>query len=165
MSKDQGKVIPLKTIKKKAPAKKAGAKRRASKFRQMWGDDVAKAGFTQVPFVILERQQALGLDAVDMNILLQLLRFWWEPGRHPFPSKATIAECIGCTTKTVQRHLRDLERGGLIHRDERIGSSNVYRLDGLIAAVQKLSREALKERQKREEKARARAQRKRPLTA
>ena len=42
-----------------------------------WTPTLMNAGWTVIPSIILERQQALGLDPVDVNILLQLARYWW----------------------------------------------------------------------------------------
>ncbi len=42
-----------------------------------WTPALMKAGWTVIPSVILERQKALGLDPVDVNILLQLARNCW----------------------------------------------------------------------------------------
>ncbi len=44
-----------------------------------------------LPSIILEKQHALGLDAIDVNILLQLARHWWYRDNPPHPSKASIA--------------------------------------------------------------------------
>lgn len=38
-----------------------------------WGKTLMDAGWCAVPNTIIERQQAIGLDATDMNILLSLV--------------------------------------------------------------------------------------------
>lgn len=35
-----------------------------------------KAGWTALPNVIFERQRALGLDAIDVNIILHIASYW-----------------------------------------------------------------------------------------
>jgi hypothetical protein len=36
-----------------------------------------KAGWSAIPNIIIEKQRALGLDALDVNILLHLIQYWW----------------------------------------------------------------------------------------
>lgn len=62
---------------------------------QKWSKQLLAAGWSLIPNVLLERQQALGLDAVDINIILHLVRHWWYSEKLPHPSKRTIAECMG----------------------------------------------------------------------
>ena len=76
-----------------------------------------KAGWTLLPNVIFERQQALGLDPMDVNILLHLASYWWTEESKPFPSKTTIAKAIGVDPRSVQRRIARLEKGYLIRRE------------------------------------------------
>ncbi len=39
------------------------------------------AGWTAIPSIILDKQHALGLDPIDVNILLQLAKHWWFNGK------------------------------------------------------------------------------------
>lgn len=43
-----------------------------------WGKNVIAQGWTGVPNTLIERQQALGLSSLDVNILLILLKYWWD---------------------------------------------------------------------------------------
>ena len=52
-----------------------------------WGRQLMKAGWVAFPTTILEKQRALGLDALDINIILQIAKHWWETENPPFPSK------------------------------------------------------------------------------
>ena len=103
-----------------------------------WTDPLMDAGWTVLPSVILERQRALGLDPIDVNILLQLARHWWYADNPPHPSKKAIAECLGIKEITVRRHIAAMEATGLIQRrarhDPKDGrqQSNAYLFDGLI---------------------------------
>jgi hypothetical protein len=45
------------------------------------------AGWTVIPNVLIERQRALGLDSLDLNILLVLASMWWDAENPPWPSK------------------------------------------------------------------------------
>ena len=68
-----------------------------------WGKPLMDAGYTIFPSTILERQQALGLEPTDVNILLHLARHWGEKDNAPHPSKKSIAAAVGVHPRTVQR--------------------------------------------------------------
>jgi DNA-binding MarR family transcriptional regulator len=132
-----------------------------------WGLPLIKAGWCLLPTTILERQQALGLTATDVNILMHLVRHWWHADRLPFPSKRAIADCIGCHPSTVQRRIRSMEAAGFIKRvvrsDREHGQrSNYYDLSGLVKAATPYAQEALEERQEREKGKADRRKRKLP---
>jgi predicted transcriptional regulator len=115
-----------------------------------WSKTLMDAGWTAVPSIILERQKALGLDSLDVNILLHLATYWWTHDNKPHPSKKTIAEAIGVKPRTVQRHIAELEAAGLIKREERriVGKgsrTNLYHFDGLIKAALPFAKEKLEE--------------------
>jgi DNA-binding Lrp family transcriptional regulator len=131
-----------------------------------WTKTLMDAGWTAMPSVILDRQQALGLDAVDVNILMHLAKHWWEKDRLPFPTKKAIAECIGVSKSTVQRRIAKLERDGLIKRVYRFSPkhqgqrSNAYDFAGLIKEATPYAEEALAVREKRRKDDAARRKRK-----
>jgi len=132
-----------------------------------WTPILLQAGWSMIPNVILERQQALELDPVDVNIILHLVRHWWYPGELPFPSKRTMADCMGVDPRTVQRHIAVMEKRGLIRRkkrsDKRQGQqTNCYDLGGLIRAALPLANEALETRKKRRRDEAERRTRKKP---
>jgi len=119
-----------------------------------WTAKLLAAGWTVLPLAILRRQKDLGLDPVDINIILHLVSYWWEPERRPYPSKQAIAECIGRSTSTVQRRIAALEEAGLIVREYRYHEkhgqiTNVYHLDGLIKAAIPYAKEMLEVKSKR----------------
>ena len=121
-----------------------------------------------IPSTILERQEALGLDPVDMNILLQLARYWWRADNPPHPAIGTIAKCIKKSVSTVQRRIKRMEAAGLItieHRhDSRHGGqmSSNYHFPGLIKTATGYAREALDEKEANRLKKAARLNRKSP---
>lgn len=146
-----------KIVKPPAPAQKLKA------LEGKWGKATLDVeGWTAIPNLLLECQQALGIDAVKLNILLVLLKHWWEKGKMPWPSKATIGEIVGRDKSTVQKHLKEMEARGLVKRKSRYQSaggqtSNEYDLTGLISKLKDLAKKELKERKKRgEEEARNR---------
>jgi DNA-binding transcriptional regulator YhcF (GntR family) len=107
----------------------------------------------------------LGLDPLDVNILLQLADHWWERDNLPFPSKKTLADRIGVKSRTIQRHIARMESAGFVKRIERHhrnggNKSNRYSFDGLIKEAEPFAQEALKEREKRKHEKSARDTRK-----
>ncbi|MBI2716130.1 MAG: helix-turn-helix domain-containing protein [Rhizobiales bacterium] len=126
-----------------------------------WTPTLMKAGWTVLPNVIFERQRALGLDAIDINIILHIASYWWTKEGKPFPSKRTIAAAMEIEPRTVQRRIARLEAAKLIRREQRRSAvngsqTNVYHLDGLIEAAKPF---ALEKIQAREAKALERAER------
>lgn len=87
-------------------------KAESQQLRAKWGQDLISAGWVAFPSTILERQDALGLDAIDINIILQITKHWFEPGALPHPSKANIARAMGIAPRTVQKRLAKLEAVG-----------------------------------------------------
>jgi DNA-binding Lrp family transcriptional regulator len=91
------------------------------------------------------------LTALDLNILLHLLSFWWEDENLPHPSKETLAKAIGVTASTVQRRVRAMEGGGLLRRIERRkandrSETNLYDLAPLRSILEPHAELELKER-------------------
>jgi DNA-binding Lrp family transcriptional regulator len=120
-----------------------------------WTKPLMEAGWTVLPNVIFERQQALGLDAIDINILLHLASYWWKAGDLPHPGKKRIADAIGRDPRTIQRRIARMEAGGLIQRIERrvpgMGSkTNLYEFTGLITEATPYAQEKIEDRNARE---------------
>ena len=125
---------------------------------QKWSPLLMDSGWMALPNVLVENQRALGLDAVDLNILLHLIRHWWQPDNLPHPSKRTIAECMSIDQSTVRRHLAKMERAGLITRvaryDKTLGQkTNAYEFSGLIERCRAFAVEALRLREEKREEA------------
>jgi predicted transcriptional regulator len=135
---------------------------------EKWTKPLMKAGWTAIPSVLLERQQALGLDAVDVNILLHLARHWWFANELPFPGKKSIAECMNMAPRSIQRRIAQLEAAGLIKRVERWHptygrQSNYYDFSGLIKELTPYANEVIAARQEVKEDRDKRRTRKRPV--
>jgi DNA-binding transcriptional regulator YhcF (GntR family) len=149
------------------PAKPAPVER---KIARKWGNDLTNAGWTAIPSVIIRRQKALGLSPLDVNILLQLLSYWWDPENLPHPSKKSIAQAIGVEPRTVQRRIAAMEHAKFIKRLERRSASdatstNNYDFSGLIAAAEPFAREELNIIAERKRANDAKLARKRPVLA
>ena len=135
-----------------------------------WGVELVKAGWTMVPSIILEHQKALGLDPVDMNILLQLARYWWRADNPPHPAIKTIAGCIKKSPSTVQRRITKLKDSGLIEVEHRFDEqhhgqkTSNYRFTGLIEEATKFAHLALEEKEEAKSRKAARLKLKNPRT-
>jgi hypothetical protein len=150
---------------------KAQQTERLKRNEEKWSSTLMEAGWTVLPSIILEKQHALGLDAIDVNILLQLARYWWYSDNPPHPSKASIARCIGVDPSTVRRHIASMEHDGFIRREARYNTkvggqeSNRYYFDGLIKAATPHAQEFIAMREKQRTEDAARRGRKKPRPA
>jgi DNA-binding transcriptional regulator YhcF (GntR family) len=130
--------------------------RRVSSTERIWGKAVLAHGYTGIPSILIQAQSRLKLNPVKMSIIVQLLDYWRDPERLPFPSKRELAERINVTEKTIQNNIRTLEKAGLVERVARYTrygdpDSNIYKLDGLVKRVRELEPEFTEARRKRKE--------------
>lgn len=126
-----------------------------------WGTPIVKAGWTCIPNILIRRQRTLGLDSLDLNILLHLLSYWWEDENHPHPSKETLAQAMNVSASTIQRHIRAMEAGKLLKRIERRragdrSETNLYDLTPLRELLEPQALQELAERSAGHEKRRKR---------
>lgn len=132
-----------------------------------WGKPAIAAGFTLFPSVLLHKQHALGLDCIDIVIILQILKHWWHAESAPFPSQVQLAKTMNVDLSTIKRHLARLKREGLVtwtSRKSKHGgqAANAYDLSGLIKLVHDFAVEELAAREKEADERKARGRRKRP---
>jgi hypothetical protein len=135
-----------------------------------WSKPLMAAGWNALPSVIIEKQEALGLDALDMNIILHLSHYWWTPDNLPHPSIETIAKAVGVKPRTVQKRIKALHELGMIEREERRytphGSrTNKYGFKGLIAKATPFALEKIAEIEQRQQDKQERLSRKKPKLA
>ncbi len=146
---------------------KAHATKELQVNRQKWSPVVWDAGWTSFPSTLIEHQKALGIDPIDMNILLHLAMYWWKRDTKPFPSKSTIADALGIHPRTVQKRMAAMESVGFVRREERRvpgqgSKTNLYHLDGLIEALRPFAQQKIDVRDARKKEDDARKRRKRP---
>lgn len=86
--------------------------------QEKWGHSVTagETGFQAIPDVLIKSQTYLGLDAIDMNILLNILMHWWTPEELPHPRPSVIAKRMNVSTRTVERHIEKMTKLNLIER-------------------------------------------------
>jgi predicted transcriptional regulator len=151
-----------------ARAAKKPARNELYQLERRWSSELIAAGWTVLPSVIIDRQLALGLDAIDINILLHLAKHWWQKDNPPHAAKASIAAAMQINVSTVRKRIARMERDGLIHRRARHNAvsgrqeTNEYLFDGLIREATPFAREAIQEKQRRKADAAARLTCKRP---
>jgi DNA-binding Lrp family transcriptional regulator len=150
----------------------AQAKQQQERLRrneQKWTKPLMDAGWTVIPSVILDRQRAFGLDAVDVCILMHLAKHWWFEENLPHPSKKAIAECMNISESTVRRRIAAMEAAKLIGRVKRFDSryggqqTNAYDFTGLIREATPYAEEAVRDREARKKASEERRTRKRVL--
>lgn len=132
-----------------------------------WSKPLIEAGWNAIPSIIIEKQDALGLDAIDMNIIVHLSNYWWHADNLPCPSVERVAKTIGVTPRTVQKRIKALHELGLLTRTERRqtrhgSDTNLYGFSGLIKAALPYAEEKIAARAKRKEAEADRLARKRP---
>ena len=149
------------------PANKKAKASDAKAIEERWTKPLADAGWTPLPNVVLEKQAALGLSPMDVNIILQIAKHWWERDSRPYPSVEAVAEAIGVKPRTVQRHVSKMVNEGLLERVPRFYSkggqkSNEYGFDGLIKRCRPFAEEIVAERKRAQLAKRARVRRRSP---
>ena len=151
-----------------AKTKRTGEPTRNKVIEERWTKTLADAGWTAIPNIVLDKQAALGLKPIEVNIILQIAKFWWEPGSAPYPKIETLASAIGVHSRTIQKHVSRLVDIGLLEREEQYYAqggqrSNAYTFKGLIERCRPFAEEFLNERKRRQAADRARIRRKKPL--
>lgn len=87
-----------KSIKKQVGAKVApepdtevDAEKKSSTQR-IFGAKVMDHGYTALPNILMRGQKRLGISTTQFNIVAQLMSYWFDPARPPFPSKRELAQ-------------------------------------------------------------------------
>jgi hypothetical protein len=106
------------------------------KLEAKWSSPLIEAGWTAIPSIIFEKQEALGLDPIDINIVAHLACYWFTPENLPH---------------TVQKRVKALVDLGLLTKQERkradkSNETNLYGFAGLIEAARPFAEEKLEAR-------------------
>jgi DNA-binding transcriptional regulator YhcF (GntR family) len=131
-------------------------------FLSKFGKEIAVGGHTQVPNFLIEHQAHLGINPTQLNILLILLRHWYEGKKLPYPSKARIAAMMGVTPNTVRVNIKKMEDNGFIKREPRKKSAlegggndtNRYQLKGLINHLNAIAKDVARKKRDSEREVR-----------
>ena len=73
--------------------------KKASSTERIWGKAVYKHGYAGIPSILIQAAQRLGINPMQMNIIIQLLDYWFEPSRKPFPTKQDTGETVSASPK------------------------------------------------------------------
>ena len=112
----------------------------AARLRGLWGDAITeRSGFVAVPMSLLKLQSKLGLDPVDLGVVVNLLGYRWTSEAGVFPRNSIIAKRMGVSERTVQRSTQKMIKLGLITRTLDVEGRRVLKLDTLVALVAKLT--------------------------
>jgi hypothetical protein len=127
-----------------------------SSTERIFGAAVLSHGYTAIPNVLLRGQKRLGISATQFNIIAQLLSYWFDPDRPPFPPKRDLAGRIGITEQTLRINIKALEDRKLVVREQRTTAAgdygpNIYHLDGLVKKLQELEPDFEEERKERQD--------------
>lgn len=79
-----------------------------------FGEEILEPGFTAVPNLLLDCLALLGIDPLELVLLLHIWRSWWSGER--FPSQSVLARRIGKSIRWVRELLRKLRERGLLAR-------------------------------------------------
>ena len=112
----------------------------AARLRGLWGGAITeRSGFVAVPMSLLKLQSKLGLDPVDLGVLVNLLGYRWTSEAGVFPRNSIISKRMGVSERTVQRSTQKMIKLGLIARSLDDEGRRVLKLDPLVAQVAKLT--------------------------
>jgi predicted transcriptional regulator len=108
--------------------------------QQMWGGAITEqSGFVAVPVSLLKAQDALGLSAVDMIVLINLLVHRWTATTGVYPRNTVIAKRMGVAPRTVQRSMQNLLEKGLMRRVRDEGGKRVLYFDPLLEKLARIT--------------------------
>ena len=91
-------------------------KRAKSSTEKIFGAEVVSHGYTGVPNILVRAQSRLGISTTQFNIIVQLLSYWIDPARPPFPPKRDLAQRMSITQQTLRINIKALEDKGYINR-------------------------------------------------
>lgn len=97
-----------------------------------WHSTVMQLGYTVVPNALIESYNLLHLKPSEFLLLVNLISYWWDADRLPYPSVETLAERTNMSRRSVTRILTSLHKRGFIKRIRRRQTSNAYSLEPLI---------------------------------
>lgn len=103
-----------------------------------WSCDVLERGWTCVPNTLIANRVRLGLSSTDMYIVIVLLHYQWDNRKKPYPSLITLSVVTGFSPRQISRSTTKLEYLGLIDKERRFGSSNVYDLSPINKLLERM---------------------------
>lgn len=102
-----------------------------------WGI-AAHRGYQAIPHDLFKFQAKLDLSNGELVTLLNILDFWWEADKRPFPGVEALAKRMNTNPRSVQRHLKSLQDKGYAIRERGDDEKRRFNLDGLVTRLMKL---------------------------
>jgi len=118
----------------------ANIKKLTTDLHAKWDDIIigTHGGWTAVPNLMLKKQGELGLKAIELVVIINLVRFWWDPENLPFPDLNKMAVEIGTSERTIYRTISSLEEKGFVKRIQMEGKPTKYDLSGLLEKLREI---------------------------
>lgn len=92
-----------------------------------WGKEIIKDGFTAIPNQLLQKQREKNLSNNHVMVIINIISFWWEKERNPFPSKRILSDRMGVSERQVQRYISELINIGALRRSVYINKEKTGR--------------------------------------
>jgi hypothetical protein len=106
-------------------------------FEERWAPALKTDGHVQVSTFFLKNYHQLQpypLTHGEAMFVIHLMQHKWGADA-PFPAYRTLAERMGVSVKTARRFAASLQQKRYLHREYRIGATNLFYLDKLMAAL------------------------------
>ena len=105
-----------------------------SKKSVIWDDVILDAGWCQIPNLLLQNQHKLYLTNDQLCTVVHVLSYKFS-SEDPYPNNKTIAKRMGCTERSVRRHIAALKEHGYLVRHKRTAWSYEWDFSGLLSAL------------------------------
>ena len=106
-------------------------------FARRWAPELEADGHTQISIYFLENYHRLKpypLTHSEAMFVIHLMQYKWDE-RSPYPGYKTIAQRMGVATKSARRYAQSLQQKKCLHREVRIGQTNLFDLAPLMKAL------------------------------
>jgi DNA-binding MarR family transcriptional regulator len=117
----------------------------AKQVERRWTPTLIRAGgFTPVSIFFLENYSRLPspLNHAEAMLVIHLMRHKFD-NEAPYPGFTSLAKRMGVTPTAVRGYARSLEKKGYLKREARTSKTNLFRLEPLFVALEKLLDDSL----------------------
>lgn len=108
----------------------AARKNVPEKIWEKWGP-AAFRGYQPIPHDLFRFQAQLELSNSELVTLLNVLDFWWDANKAPFPGTGALAKRMNTDPRTIQRNLKSLHNKGYAVRERGEDEKRRFNLSGL----------------------------------
>jgi DNA-binding MarR family transcriptional regulator len=93
-----------------------------------------------VPNILIRSQSRLEISTTQFNIIVQLLSYWIDLARPPFPPKRDLAQRMSITQQTLRINIKALEEKRYISRVQQKTAAGDYGLNISLSVRQSQAR-------------------------